>query len=395
MGYEAIDASGGAQLKRQGKLLGVLPAGYRKENGAIIEDPITGPIVREIFHLHASGKHSMRSLADDLNRRGVRTPRNLGRGHNRPAAVIYTDGVLKDLLNNPSYLGKIRLDGELVDGAHPALVDQETFDRCQAIRTRNSKRMKRTFTRYHYPLAPVLVCGHCGGKMYGEAQGSGGTGPIRLYYGCSNRRKRLARIPNDKCEAPWIRAAELETALREELARCLPDANVNAALRDGLRRGLQKAASPRKVTETAIKRLEEQLARVQRLYEFGEYNWKTFIVKRASIREEEQRLREQADVHKQDDDLEWCDRQILDLIQVWDLADSSQRARMVAGIFTEIEANTLANGQVNLVAVPRPSWKPFFERVVATRTQAENQRETRLELSVECGSSELPTRTVD
>jgi len=65
----------------------------------------------------------------------------------------------------------------------------------------HSKRMKRTFTRYHYLLAPVLVCGHCGGKMYGEAQGSGGTGPIRLYYGCSNRRKRLARIPNDKSNA--------------------------------------------------------------------------------------------------------------------------------------------------------------------------------------------------
>ena len=37
-----------------------------------------------------------------------------------------------------------------------------------------------------------------------------------------------------------------------------------------------------------------------------------------------------------------------------------------------------ASGQVNLVAVPRPSWKPFFERVVATRTHAENQRETRV-----------------
>jgi len=47
---------------------------------------------------------------------------------------------------------------------------------------------------------------------------------------------------------------------------------------------------------------------------------------------------------------------------------------MVAGIVTGIQANSLANGQVNLVALPRPSWKPFFERVVATRTQAENQR---------------------
>ena len=136
----------------------------------------------------------------------------------------------------------------------------------------------------------------------------------------------------------------------------------------------------------ASTRAPEWRAGWQRLYEFGEFDWETFIIKRASIREEEQRLREQADVHKQDDDLEWCDRQILDLIQVWDLADSSQRARMVAGIFTEIEANTLANGQVNLVAVPRPSWKPFFERVVATRTQAENQRETSIELFVACDS---------
>ena len=54
---------------------------------------------------------------------------------------------------------------------------------------------------------------------------------------------------------------------------------------------------------------------------------------------------------------------------------------MVAGIFTGIEANTLANGRVNLMAVPRPSWKPFLERVVPTRTQAENQRETSLELA--------------
>jgi hypothetical protein len=58
-----------------------------------------------------------------------------------------------------------------------------------------------------------------------------------------------------------------------------------------------------------------------------------------------------------------------------------QRAQMVAGIFTAIEANTLANRQENLVAVRRPSGKPFFERVVATRTQAQNQRETSLDVT--------------
>jgi hypothetical protein len=108
---------------------------------------------------------------------------------------------------------------------------------------------------------------------------------------------------------------------------------------------------------------------------------RVWLVSRVSVNGRRRVTDPHSTVHKHDDDLEWCDRQILDLIQVWDLADSSQRARMVAGIFTGIEANTLANGQVNLVAVPRANWKPFFDRVVATRTQAENQRETSLELA--------------
>jgi hypothetical protein len=81
------------------------------------------------------------------------------------------------------------------------------------------------------------------------------------------------------------------------------------ALRAGLRRAVQKAQNAKLVTETDIRRLEEQLARVKRLCEFREYRWEEWIIKRAQIRQEQARLREQAAAYKDDDNLAWCQRQ--------------------------------------------------------------------------------------
>jgi hypothetical protein len=37
-----------------------------------------------------------------------------------------TGDVLKDLFDNPSYIGKVRVDGQLIEGKHPALIDEAT-----------------------------------------------------------------------------------------------------------------------------------------------------------------------------------------------------------------------------------------------------------------------------
>src|SRR5215472_15784746 len=109
-------------LKRDGHLLGVVPQGYRRVDGEIVEDPEAGPIIREIFRLYATGDYSVRSLAEHLNDKGIRPRRGPNKvKHSRPAAVIFTGDVLKDILGNPSYRGKVIVDGELIDGRHPAL----------------------------------------------------------------------------------------------------------------------------------------------------------------------------------------------------------------------------------------------------------------------------------
>jgi hypothetical protein len=52
---------------------------------------------------------------------------------------------------------------------------------------------------------------------------------------------------------------------------------MNHEFREQLRRGLQKTADPQKVTQTALKRLHEQLARVHEMYEVGVIDREAFL----------------------------------------------------------------------------------------------------------------------
>jgi len=98
-------------LRRNGQLLGTIPQGYRRVDGSVVEDPVAAPTIKEIFQLYATGRFSLRTLADHLNRNGIRPARGDGKAnHNRPKAIIFTGDVLKDLIGNPSYAGKVLID---------------------------------------------------------------------------------------------------------------------------------------------------------------------------------------------------------------------------------------------------------------------------------------------
>jgi len=44
--------------------------------------------------------------------------------------VIFTGDVIKGILKNPSYRGKVMLNGGLIDRKHPPLIDDETGEAC-------------------------------------------------------------------------------------------------------------------------------------------------------------------------------------------------------------------------------------------------------------------------
>ena len=53
------------------------------------------------------------------------------------------------------------------------------------------------------------------------------------------------------------------------------------------------------------------------------------------------------------------------LLDAWEHADSAQRARLMAGIYERVEVEAPASGErpVDVIAIPRPDWAPFFRQL--------------------------------
>jgi len=119
--------------------------GYTVEKEVLTIHPEHAQIVREVFNRAIAGE-SFKTIAEDLEERGV--PRENG-GH-------WCHQRIRDLLSNEKYLGHALLqkhytnnhldkkvlknNGELpryfVQNIHPAIIDQETFDKAQELLAR-------------------------------------------------------------------------------------------------------------------------------------------------------------------------------------------------------------------------------------------------------------------
>ena len=149
-----------------------------------------------------------------------------------------------------------------------------------------------------------------------------------------------------------------------ELSQLVPSGEMHVALRNRLRAAGRPTAS-RTSTAAAVQRLAAQLDRVRRLFEYGEYDWETFCERRDELNEQKHQLENATDAVSVD--VEWCESQLLDFTTAREKADSSQRERLVAGIFEHLEAEALPGGSLRVVAVPREPWRPFFEGLVLER----------------------------
>ena len=105
---------------------------------------------------------------------------------------VSSDKQITDILDRITYLGKISYRGEVFEGKHEALIDQETFDKVQRERSRRST--KNTVTS-SYLLTGLLVCGKCGAKMRYQKWTSGTT-KIVCYSTQASSKPNLVKDPN-------------------------------------------------------------------------------------------------------------------------------------------------------------------------------------------------------
>ena len=154
--------------------------GYRRNAEGILEvKPKEADIVRMIFHDYISGMGGL-AIAKKLNEMGICTVQG----------NEWTAPRIKDILSNEKYMGllilqkyyrnnyiekvKTKNNGELpkymVEEAHEAIVDAETFQKVQKILQQREKQYGHEGATNRYPLSGMIQCGCCGKnyqrKMY-------------------------------------------------------------------------------------------------------------------------------------------------------------------------------------------------------------------------------------
>lgn len=153
---------------------GRVPFGYKLIDHYLKPDPLTAPVVLEVFTRYANGD-SVRSIVDDLNGRGIKS--NMG--------YPFTYSSFGNLLKNRTYIGEFHYDGTIIPDGIPAIVPQDIFDQAQARRERNKHAPAAAKAKENYILTTKLFCGKCGRMMAGES-GTSNTGKVYHYYKCGN-----------------------------------------------------------------------------------------------------------------------------------------------------------------------------------------------------------------
>ena len=223
------------------------PFGYRVNSqlGILEPDPGESSVVQAIFEQAGHARLGSQSLANWLNARGYRA---------RGEGLWSARTVLK-LLRNPVYVGRIVFRGSEHQGLHGPLVDDATFQACQAILDeRGEDATKRASNPSEYILTGLLTCGRCGRRMVGAA--AHGRYARYRYYTC-NRRQRYGK---QACPARRVQAPGLEEKIEQALLSTFRDTELMERVAE---RAKQRAQAERPQLRKRPGAINADIARTQ------------------------------------------------------------------------------------------------------------------------------------
>lgn len=147
------------------------PYGYRYDEslGHLVVDEYEAMIVKEIFKKYLEGK-GQNHIARELNESGFKTRSN----------TPWNMRQIGRMLVNETYIGALKYKGELYEGLHKAIIEQDIFDEVQKLL--QSRNTKRTSTKYL--LGGMVWCGHCGARLRASWSRSSKKGSKYYNYTC-------------------------------------------------------------------------------------------------------------------------------------------------------------------------------------------------------------------
>jgi hypothetical protein len=214
---------------QQGILPNAAPVGYLDCGAGKPKaiDPVKGHLVAKLFELYATGGYSLRELAAEAERLGLR---------NRSGRA-YSFQQIDDMLRNPFYMGVIRSQRYgLFPGKHEPLVTAALFRRVLTVLSGKYARRTRRFT---FLFRRLIRCRTCGRSLSGSERKG------RVYYRCPTISCPTTSLREDAIEAAVgdvldaITLSQEDAAfLEEELGRSFTE---ERTLREAKRAALQEA----------------------------------------------------------------------------------------------------------------------------------------------------------
>ena len=194
---------------------GSIPLGYKLGENRMLEiDPMTAPIVQEIFRRYAEGE-TIKEIRDDLNKRGIKTS----------CGVEFSYASFATLLKNRKYIGEYHYRDIVIPGGVPAIVSKDVFRRVEARRKKNTLAKTAKKADELYLLTTKLFCGECGKLMAGES-GTSCTGQKYRYYKCHNAKRK------NGCTKRAVKKDWIENLVVEQTMKLVFDADIISRITD-------------------------------------------------------------------------------------------------------------------------------------------------------------------
>lgn len=245
---------GMTEKAKRGGVVGSPAFGYEVKDGVFVPDAERADIVRLIFDKFVNEDMSYRTIAHMLNNLGIRTAKG-GQLENR---------IIKYILSNPVYIGKIRWSTSgksnwnyannpnvvISDGHHEPIVSKELFKRAQ----KKAELICKQYPKYarksngKFMLQGLIRCSNCGSTLVRSGEG----------LQCHSYAKGTCDVSH------YISKTIANQKAIEALEECFKEGNINLIIKKPKRVDNSEA-----LICAQLQREKQKLERIKTAYENG------------------------------------------------------------------------------------------------------------------------------